>query len=464
VINYALDRLISMLRHMAAVGPSSAVFRIPDWRALDAAERRQRQIDARDRARALNPVLNAFVASERGDDSKKSHLAPGGLPYAAKDMFRTSTHRPCCGLAQIPALDIAGETALLDRFDAAGADLIGFTSMTELAYEPSGFNAACGRVRNPWNLDYISGGSSSGSAAAVAAGVVVAALGSDTGGSLRIPAHACGVTAWKPTYGVVSVQGAMALAPTLDSIGLLARSAEDIMELAPLMADLSPPRGTSRAVVLEDVVAECEPAIRRRAARAIEALAAAGVTVGHRPALAAVEAIDRHAMIVMQGESARVHRTSLADATLAPVLRRRLAKGMAITDAELTESVHTRARLARDFAEQILAASDLAVLPVMAIPTPTANECDPGSERFAPRTLYALSRFTRFVNMLGFPAVALPAGFDDRGMPVAVQLVGRRGADLDLLDLARQVQSMTDWHGRVPAAVADVMPHVAPAS
>ena len=84
---------------------------------------------------------------------------------------------------------------------------IGFTQMTELAYEPSGFNASRGRVKNPWSLDYISGGSSSGSAAAVASGAVVAALGSDTGGSVRIPAHACGITAWKPTYGAVSAQG-----------------------------------------------------------------------------------------------------------------------------------------------------------------------------------------------------------------------------------------------------------------
>ena len=107
--------------------------------------------------------------------------------------------------------------------------------MTELAYEPSGFNDGLGRVKNPWNLDFISGGSSSGSAVAVASGIVTAALGSDTGGSLRIPAFACGVTAWKPTHGLVSVKGAMPLAPTLDSIGLLARSANDMMPLVPFM-------------------------------------------------------------------------------------------------------------------------------------------------------------------------------------------------------------------------------------
>src|SRR5262249_25605855 len=143
---------------------------------------------------------------------------------------------PGCGFSSDLAPRVEGCSGLLERLANAGADLVAFTSMTELAYEPSGFNQTLGRVRNPWNLDFISGGSSSGSAAAVASGAVVAALGSDTGGSLRIPAHACGVTAWKPSYGLVSTDGALALAPTLDTIGLLARSATDLLPLAPVLA------------------------------------------------------------------------------------------------------------------------------------------------------------------------------------------------------------------------------------
>jgi aspartyl-tRNA(Asn)/glutamyl-tRNA(Gln) amidotransferase subunit A len=432
--------------------------RIPDWSALDATVRRRRRETARPLATALDPVLNAFAQI----DTSSRPLTPAGqlgsVPFAAKDLFQTSSHRPGGGFPEAIDLGIVGTSDLLERLDAAGADLIGFTNMTELAYEPSGFNATRGRVKNPWSLDYISGGSSSGSAAAVASGAVVAALGSDTGGSVRIPAHACGITAWKPTHGAVSARGTMPLAPTLDTIGLLARSASDMMPLAGVMAELPSSRPMLRAAVLEDVVAECDPAIRRVLADAVAALAGTGVAIENRPALAAVEAIDRHAMIVMQAESAREHRARIDDAAVAPVLRRRLAKGLEIADAVLAESIDARQRLVHDFEEQVLAGNDVAVLPVMAILTPSAAECDPASERFSPRTLYALSRFTRFVNMLGFAAVALPAGFDDRGLPIGVQIVGRSGCDLALLELVRHVQLKTDWHGRIPTAIAHLVP------
>jgi aspartyl-tRNA(Asn)/glutamyl-tRNA(Gln) amidotransferase subunit A len=250
----------------------------------------------------------------------------------------------------------------------------------------------------------------------------------------------------------------MPLAPTLDTIGLLARSASDMMPLAGVMAALPSSRPMLRAAVLADVVAECDPAIRRVLADAVAALAGIGVAIENRSALAAVEAIDRHAMIVMQAESARGHRARIDNAAVAPVLRRRLAMGLEIVDAALAGSVDARPRLVHDFEEQVLAGNDVAVLPVMAILTPSAAECDPASERFSPRTLYALSRFTRFVNMLGFPAVALPAGFDDRGLPIGVQIVGRSGCDLALLELVRHVQSKTDWHGRIPTAIAHLVP------
>jgi aspartyl-tRNA(Asn)/glutamyl-tRNA(Gln) amidotransferase subunit A len=432
--------------------------RIRDWSELDPNAQRRRREAARAHAAALGPALNAFV--EIVPPAPSGLVGPlNGLPYAAKDMFRTPAREPGCGFGIGVAFGIEGFSDPIARLSAAGADLVGFTSMTELAYEPSGFNATRGRVRNPWNLDFISGGSSSGSAAAVASGAVVAALGSDTGGSLRIPAHACGLTACKPSHGLVSTRGAMPLAPTLDTVGLLARSAQDLLLLKPFMGSPSAAEPPRRAVVADDVVAECDPAIRRCLADIVAAIEAVGIAIERRRALMPVlEAIDRHALIVMQGESVRQHRSRVEDKALAPALRRRLAKGLEIADEVLAASVTARDRLVRQFDEAVLSDGDVMVLPVMPIMTPTADRCDPASDRFSARTLYALSRWTRFVNMLGFPAVAMPAGFDDNVMPVGVQIVGRAGTDLALLDLVRQVQTMTIWHARVPHAVAHLLP------
>jgi aspartyl-tRNA(Asn)/glutamyl-tRNA(Gln) amidotransferase subunit A len=230
-----------------------------------------------------------------------------------------------------------------------------------------------------------------------------------------------------------------------------------MMSFVSIVAEPPPAGEVTRAVVPDDVLAECDPAIRRAVTNAAAAIEADGVALDRRPALIAIDPIDRHALIVMQGESARMHRASIDDATVAPTLRRRLAKGLDISDTALAESVNARTRLVDAFDEQVLAENDVAVLPVMPIPTPAAAECDPDSDRFSPRTLYALSRFTRFVNMLGFPAASLPAGFDHRGMPIGVQIVGRAGSDLALINLVRRVQTRSDWHGQIPNAVASLI-------
>ncbi len=436
--------------------------RIPDWTSLDAAARQRWRATARERAATLNAKLNAFVTIEQASAHSGGTL--DGLPYAVKDILQTPTHRPSGGLAGTGDLGIAGNSKLLERLDAGGADRIGFTQMTELAYEPSGFNASRGRVKNPWSLDHVPGGSSSGSAAAVASGAVAAALGSDTGGSLRIPAHCCGITAWKPTCGLVSTHGAMPLAPSLDTIGLLARSAADLLPLTAILADLPASSPMRRIVVLRDIRMQCAPDIAQACSDLAKVLSGSGLAVEDKDALRVVEAIDAHALTTMFAESARVHRARIDDQTVAAVLRRRLAKGLEVADDTLAASLAARARLIRDFEQRVLAGADAAMLPVMAIGTPEAAECDPASDRFSPKTLYAMSRFTRFVNLLGFPAVAVPAGFDRRGLPIAAQIVGRPGSDLSLLELVRHVQGKTDWHGRTPTAIAGLLLQPEPAS
>jgi len=434
----------------------STCARIPDWPTLDATARRKMSLTAAERARRLEPRLNAFVTIEDRPPAVDGNL--GGLPYAAKDIFRTASHRPTGGLAAPTDVAVDGETVLLARLDGAGARRVGFTALTELAYEPSGYNHARGRVRNPWNPDFVAGGSSSGSAAAVASGSVVVALGSDTAGSLRIPAHCCGVTAWKPTHGIVSCTGAMPLAPSLDTIGLLARSASDMRDAVYILIgdNRTPADGPiERVAAIADCFDAADLPVRRACLQGIDSIEASAARVERRTSLAEIEAIGAHALVVLQAQAARVHRARIEDPNIPALLRKRLAKGLAVDDATLATSLSTRETLAREFTARAFGAADAIVLPVMAIRVPRAVETDPASDKFSASTLYALSRFTRFVNMLGFPAVAIPVGFDDRGLPVGLQIVGRPQSDRALLTLAQAVQDRSDWHARVPAAIAD---------
>lgn len=434
---------------------NSARFR--DWTELPSLSRQRKRVGAVDYARALEPRLNAFIAFR---DAEVDFVADvlDGIPYAAKDIFFTRDRRPTGGLAKSLLKSPACHADVLRCLDNAGGFCVGYTSMTELAYEPSGYNAVYGRVKNPWNPDFISGGSSSGSAAAVASGSVIIALGSDTGGSLRIPAQACGVTAWKPTWGLVPTAGAMALAPSLDTIGLLSRSARDISPAAAVLAGL-PLRAAASfgtAAIISDVLDATEPSVASRICSGADAIEGCGIMLELREGMTAIEALDTHVFTIMQAEAARIHRSLIEDGSLDPVLKKRLAKGLKIDDQTLATSLAARQQLASTFLEQVFRNADILIVPVMPIRTPEAAICDPSSPSFDAKVLYQLSRWTRFVNLLGFPAIAVPVGFDGYGMPVAMQIVGKPNSDLGLIALVAAMQNRTDWHARVPSAVFDL--------
>jgi Asp-tRNA(Asn)/Glu-tRNA(Gln) amidotransferase A subunit family amidase len=382
-------------------------------------------------------------------------LRPEALVYAAKDIIDIRGRAPSLGLSRAPG-SIPDRTApVIDRLAEHGMSLIGFAAMTPLAYEPSGANQAQGRPINPWSAQHICGGSSSGSAVAVASRMVRLALGSDTAGSLRIPSHCCGVTAWKPAASTVPSAGTMALAPTLDAIGFLA---QDAFTLIPLHAvfenECSEPREIKRIATAEDIVRECDPNVAA-AVHAVEAVIANKLAeLGQTNLVSLIESFDAPVLTILQGEAWTGHRALVGTGLLEPMLEKRLSKGQQIGEAHMQEARIRLKQLAAGPVSQIFESADAILLPVMRGRTPLNAVCDPGSHSFSARAVYELSALTRWVNGAGLPAVSIPAGFDRDGLPIAVQIVGRPKSSLALLKLAAKIQDRTDWHRKVPPAAA----------
>ena len=434
---------------MAMTPTSAATGRFPDWSSLSGLGRIAALEQCRRRLAHLGRKLHAVEHIYHAEPPYQGPLS--GLPYVAKDVFATGRSQPSwgCSTPQARALPRA---SVIDRLDQAGASLIGAATMTELAYEASGIGRRA--ALNPWRFDAIPGGSSTGSAILVASGCCFAALGSDTAGSVRIPAHCCGITALKPGYGKIPLDGAMSLAPSLDTFGIFARSAADLALLWPSICGEAPDASEElpRVVVLQDVFDSSDAGIATVARGAVNVLAESGMMIEERSGFP--EEADRQTLTVLQAEVAHQHRARIEDPKIDATLRRRIGKGLSITDEELAIAMAARDRLRDQFILSCLGEAGVAVLPVMPIKTPHVKEVDPASPQFNPRVLYALSRFTRFVNYFGLPALAVPAGFDVSGMPVGLQLIGHPGSEATLLQIAVRLQERTDWHGRVPLAIA----------
>ena len=429
-------------------------------------------------------TLDCFIRFDPDDalaqaDAADRALAAGtpagplhGVPLAHKDMFYRQGVVCTCG-SKIRRDFVPDRTAtVLARLDAAGALDVGALNLSEFAHGPTGHNAHFGPCRNPWNPDHIPGGSSSGSGAAVAARLVHGALGSDTGGSVRLPAAANGLVGIKPTQTRVSRHAIMGLSFSLDNVGPLTRTVRDAARLLGVIAGHDPNDATSSTAPVPDYeggtsapdVRGLRVGVPRNyyydtvtpevkglldgSLRELEGLGAeiVEVAVPHHEHVAHLQ------HVVQTTEAAALHADWIAHRPddYGPQVRARIQPGLTIPATWYLRALQLRPRIVADFVEQVFGVCDVLHLPAIAIPVPTVAETDVGASRGFTRVVASVVRCTVPMNFLTCPAIVLPAGFTANGLPCAFQLAGRPFGEATLFRAAAAYEAATGFPERAP--------------
>ena len=429
------------------------------------------------RVERLNPRLNAFItvmgeqalaaarAAERDIANGRWRGPMHGIPVALKDLFDTAGVRTTAASAVFADRVPAEDAEVVRRLNAAGAVILGKLNMHEFAYGDSSAQSHYGPVRNPWDASRVSGGSSGGSAAAVAARLCYAALGSDTGGSIRQPAAYCGIAGLKPTYGLVSTRGVVPLSWSLDHVGPMCRTVADVaLALQPIAGSdpldtnslaVTPPHyaaalrqkvsrlrlGVPRAVFYETL----DPEIERAINTALDVLRR--LTAGARDVT-----LPSYQTLPMIGAEAYAFHAPYFTKTpelYQAMTRRRLEAGAKVSTTAYIEGRRELARLRRDI-RAVFADVDLLITPTTAVMPATVDAAlnDPGTPPAG--GVAPTLRNTQPFDIYGIPALSLPCGFSSNGLPIGLSISGPALGEPAVLALAHAYEQATEWHRRMP--------------
>jgi len=403
-----------------------------------------------------NARLNAFItvmeqsalADARRADRElakgKRRSAIHGMPISLKDLFYTRGVRTTAGSKILADFIPRSDAEVVRRLRQAGAVIIGKNNLHECAYGVSSTNPHYGAVHNPCDIARIPGGSSGGSAAAVAAGMGAASLGTDTGGSIRIPASLCGVVGLKPTYGACSLDGVIPLSSTMDHVGPIADSVRTAAAVFEVISGrrLKPFDGGAKGLrvgVPEKFFFErLQPEVERNVRETIARLAALGAKIKTIRVAQAAEANEAGRTILLV-EALKTHaRYRNRRAEYGDAVRALLERGEQIGAAELRAAKRVRREFTQEFAH-VWDQVDLLVTPTTPVTAPLIGQDRIGDED----TRACLTRFVRVFNITGLPALSIPCGRDDRGLPIGLQIVGpKRGESVALqAGLALQIMA-----------------------
>src|SRR3954453_14659290 len=433
---------------------------------------------------AVNSQVNAVIWQEREQAEAAARTADAavrngqtgpllGVPMAHKDMYYQAGKLSTCGSALRRDFRPTITATVIERLAAAGAYTFAGLNMAEFAQNPTGHNKTFGDCHNPWNLPYITGGSSSGSGASLAARFNYMALGSDTGGAIRVPASACGVTGLKPTQTRLSRYGVMPLSFSHDNVGPLARTARDCARVLTVIAGHDPRdptsakepvpayesfldgdlRGLRLGVAMNYFLDGADAPVVAAMDTALQVLAARGAVIS-RFDLPLMDAVAAYGGIVSRVEAATIHAEWMRTDPQAygAHISARMYPGYAIPAPYYIESLSRRGPILRASAAEVFAKVDVLVTPTIRTCLPTLAETDidhgpPGTEN----RFMAVSANTRPFNFLGLPAISVPCGFDPNGLPIGLQIAGRPFAEGRILKVAGAYQADTRWHWARPA-------------